>query len=66
VTDIPRESADNKAGETDLGAGNSKLVTTLPPVKTKVCLHQIRITGSRVVDPWHFGKDPDPRIRTTE
>ncbi len=41
VTDTPRETADKKAGEMELGAGNSKLVTTLPPVKTKVCFHQI-------------------------
>ncbi len=41
VSDTPRETADKKAGDKELGAGNSKLVTTLPPVKTKVCLHQI-------------------------
>ncbi len=42
VTDTPRETADKKAGEAERGAGNSKLVvTTLPPVKTKVCLHQM-------------------------
>jgi hypothetical protein len=44
VSDTPGETADKKAGETELGAGNSKLVvTTLPPVKTKVCLDQIGI-----------------------
>jgi hypothetical protein len=45
VSETPRETADKTAdapGETEFGAGNSKLVTTLPPVKTKVCLHQIR------------------------
>jgi hypothetical protein len=46
VSDTQRETADKKAGEAELGAGNSKLVvTTLPPVKTKVCLYQIGITG---------------------
>jgi hypothetical protein len=48
VSDTPRETADKKAGETELGAGNSRLVDTLPPVKTKVCLHQIGITGVKV------------------
>ncbi len=52
VTDTPRETADKKAVETELGAGNSKLVTTLPPVKTKVCLGKIGITGRSVADPW--------------
>jgi hypothetical protein len=51
LSDTPRATADKKAGETELGAGNSKLVTTLPPVKTKVCLGKIGITGSRVVNP---------------
>ncbi len=45
VSDTPRETADKKAdapGEAELAAGNSKLATTLPPVKTKVCLHLCR------------------------
>ncbi len=54
VSDTPRETAGKKAdalGETEVGDGNSKLVTTLPPVKTKVCVRQIGITGIRVVNP---------------
>ncbi len=65
VSNTPRETADKKAGETELGAGNSKLVTTLPPVKTKVCFDQISgITGSSVADPWHL--DQDSWIRTSD
>ncbi len=39
--------------------------TSVNPVRI-MCGRKKDALGSGVADPWHFGSDPDPRVRTSD